>query len=409
MIKFQDFDSFINTIDFFNCANATQIDNWFQQISIQTIEKEYRAFMTQIQSEDHTDEETLNLIDQYNGRINGSLIDSTWTFGKNYSTYTEFRNLDGVYLIGERIEAEFENTRISIFDGDFSKLDAMRNDPNFIQNISNYESDPEIVILRHPDYGDPICCDRRNEDRDYYDNDDKRITSSYSWTDVSMFENVTGGFICFPIIRLSIKHESERRGAFWFWDCHNRNWDHSVEMPSHIFPPINDTQTLQRSWITVWANNPQERYWGCEVDYDLDIRGSSYGPFESTWFPVLCPFEIEYTTDLLGNPSNPPEYSHTLSCEEHPPLGICTECPNGYTYSNATGNCVFLCVPGAFIYQNVRYYPSINGACPFGGTLNNSGACDLGWHTDPNYTYFVEVNPFDPTEKCFAAIPKCPD
>lgn len=401
-IKFTDFESFMQTINFLSCTDENGVSQWNNQVTITTVSKEFSEFMRQLCDENLTDLELENIYNNYSNIAQEQDGDYTH-YRHTISTFSNFRNTEGIFLIGDRIESEWKNTRISIFDGDWSKLETIKADPNYPQNFEVYMEDPEILILRMPEY-QIICCDNNNRGTHYYESNNKRISSSYDWVDASMWDIDGNDYYVTPMIEFKLQTHSEKK-TFWGWRCHRRHWDYQLDMDIHVFHLPNIVEVSQGYIVN-------DNAWTCKVgsQNNDNARGNMIqvaarsGPYPKPWFPVLCPYDIVFEINIYPTfddmENNNPEQTQTLECHEHAPLAICQECPPGYTFDN--WSCYSgICAPGVYIYQNEFFYPDDNGACNYGGFYNNVN-CYLGWFPDPGFSYFVY-------EDCIYAVPQCPD
>ena len=120
-IKFNSFDDFIQTVEFLGCANSDEYENWKNQISFETVSDRFKDFLDEINCDNSLSESDIDdILSSYNGFIQKVVNDSGEAeYSPIYNSYKSFRNIQGIFLIGDRIEAEFEGARISILNGDW--------------------------------------------------------------------------------------------------------------------------------------------------------------------------------------------------------------------------------------------------------------------------------------------------
>lgn len=132
-----------------NCASQADYDSWRSQIQIMTVAKQKEQFVSQLVN-GMTDDEIDDALLDYVGQIERNTSDDGFTsFETNFFSHTQFRNLEGVFLIGDRILAEYKDARISIMNGDWSVLDEIKNDAEFPENYQSYTDLENVLIERH--------------------------------------------------------------------------------------------------------------------------------------------------------------------------------------------------------------------------------------------------------------------
>lgn len=177
---------------FLNHANTSEVESWYNSLSILTSEKAYLDFMDQYNCNDSI------TIYEINGLLSafGNTIRYNWinqeeiSISPKFITYSAFRNMDGNFMIGDQIEAESDGVRITIFDGNWSKIGTNKKYPGFPSD-TGYEGDTAFII-------DPIltsrisceyeCCPNNISSTDYYGpSNRRRLKVELVWTNVTSY------------------------------------------------------------------------------------------------------------------------------------------------------------------------------------------------------------------------------
>ncbi len=402
MIKFQNIDEYLKTIEFMNCASATDLENFKSSIPIPTVESEFSEFLGRI-TEGDTEANIEGYIAEYNGLVKDELNEEGLvSYTTKYETNLSFRNTEGVFMIGNRIMAEYKGTRISILDGDWNKLSVIQNDPEYPDSYGQYIDNPEIIIQRHILITPESCCDQSNNGTHVYDSGDKRIVASYRFTNESIWrENPinSGNWFYIPMVNWKIDVMSQKKGfAGIGWERHRRHWRFRNNSHYLILPNAGGQGLYQSLSVNLgvvgnaWTSHVRSTD---GVTYTL---GGPRGPVLNPSGGVICAQDIEYTYELYEDLSGPIDEDYTLVCHQN--REECDICPDGWIF-NSLACYSGICEVGAFVYNGNMWYPAKNGICHQGGTYNAAtDHCFLG--TVPGFGGLFEW------DNCFYAEANCP-
>jgi len=407
-IRFTNHEEFNKTENFLNHATASEIESWYNSLPIQTSEMAYQDFMDQYNCNDSI------TISEINGLLStsGNAIRYSWinqdelSISPKFMTYAGYRNMDGNFMIGDQIEAESEGVRITIFDGDWSRLTQIKNTPGFPSDTVSYEGDTTFII-------DPIltsriscdinCCSKNLSSTNYYGpSNRRRLKVELEWFDRTSHRRLPGTFITFSTPKIEFrlnKLELDKKDDLGIWSC----------IKKHL------TFNLQCDWIINYVSKIEHDQAGfgvrggvkaCKVNGPLTtFISEEVGPFDYTPKDMVCPYRIRFTTTIFEEFNQEPEASFVLECLKDNNPCFCNICPSGYSWDKA--NCFStLCSKSPFIWNNGFYYkPYPNGPnggiCPLGGSFDGAN-CYLG-PVPPGYEgkAFVYNN-------CYYVVPKCP-
>ncbi|MBK8243426.1 MAG: hypothetical protein IPK88_08370 [Saprospiraceae bacterium] len=409
-IRFTNQDEFNKTELFLNHATASEVESWYNSLSILTSEKAYLDFMDQYNCNDSI------TIYEINGLLSafGNTIRYNWinqeeiSISPKFITYSAFRNMDGNFMIGDQIEAESDGVRITIFDGNWSKLAQIRNTPGFPSDTVSYEGDTAFII-------DPIltsrisceyeCCPNNISSTDYYGpSNRRRLKVELVWTNVTSYRllNNPRRYYATPKINLRLnKLELDKKDDFGFWSCFKQHFKFNLRCDWYI--GATNTSKLEHSNENLIV---KDNAWTCKVNGDLKTFASSeIGPFEVNPEVFICPYRINFTTSIFDIIDQPPVASFSTGCLKDNNPCICYICPSGYNFDSR--NCFStVCAKSPFIWNNGFYYKSYpngpnGGVCPYGGTFDGLN-CYIGpvpsGYEGKSFVY----------NNCYYVVPKCP-
>ncbi len=338
------------------------------------------------------DEDLNQLLLQYDGKINYEWIsDEKIKIEPLFFTHERFRNMDGYFMIGDKIEAEIENYRIEIYNGNWQKLNTLTSNPNFPQDSTLYDADSTIFVTdRAIGFGNP-CCDNSNEDEQFYNagDEERRLQIGYVWADMSDWNPATG--MAIPIVATRRTGDLRKKNWLGRWtSCHRRHWEEDFRVDWWVVP----TTTIENERIRgklVNRNNSAITWWGCEYGLSRNFNSSQIGPYGERPDRIACVFDISYEVEIWTGDCASQETTFAVECSNWPPP-VCQECPDGWIYNKSYRRCEkndpiepYDCIV-QFIWNGGLYYHSHNGQCLFGGTPSGThcyiGHLPAGWYND---------------------------
>ena len=407
VLKFLNREEFLQTLDFLECADGATVKNWRYNIPIITALEVYENFMGNFCSSDSLSNETLDsLILEYDGEVNIEWSsENEIEVTPKYYSYSIFRNMDGYFMIGDQIEAEVGNTRISVFNGDWQNLNQLTSNSGFSQDTTLYQGDSTLVVYpRWPDFGD-ICCDNFNEGQQIYNfnEDKKRHRIRYTWADISLHEKTNAGYFVTPILKFEIRAWLWRENRWGNWRNHDRHWKVDVTVKWSVVP-TSAIETDNLCCTIFRVDNPGVPLWWWQVlPIERRWRSPRIGPYEEMADRVVCPFEISYESEVWAGDFTEMENSQTIECSGNILPPSCKTCPDGWPYSEFHRACRGDCIPNSFVWNNIMYYHYVGGIpgnCPYGG-FDNGASCDLGF-----FPIGWKDNGYE-DDDCFFIKPRC--
>ncbi len=391
VLKFLTTEDFIETIDFLNCGDGASIYEWENNIPIETPGKIYAEFMSNFCSDNSLSDADLDqLLIEYDGQINYEWVsDEEINISPIFETHERFRNMNGYFMIGDKIEGEVGNYRIVVYDGNWQKLNVLISNPNFPQDSTLYDGDSTLVVTdRHIGFGDP-CCDNTNEDEQFYNagDDDRRLTIGYLWLDISNYDQNTK--MAVPMISTRRTGELRRKNIVGRWTrCVNRHWDEKLKVDWWVVPTTTIVNSQVGGGKLVNSNNSSITSWGCDYSLSKNFRSGQIGPFEERPNPIACVFDISYDVEIWTGECAAQETTFTVECSNYPPP-VCKECPAGWIYDSSYRRCktdIYEYCVIEYIWRGGLYYRDDNEQCNYGGVFNGVdcylGHLPAGWEDD---------------------------
>jgi hypothetical protein len=372
MVRFLSEEDYLQTVDYFNCASTDEVNAWLDNIPIVTSYEVYQEFLSQL-CDSISQSELDSLLLEYNGEIIVEEPEQDLLLVYPlHRTLPFFRNMDGKFYIKDKLEAEIDKVRITVFEGGESKLNQIISTPGYPMDTVSYDGDSLFVINREIYYGPIKCCPNVQTDLFYWDNGNKRLEFQWRWADVS---NPIENKIFDPIIQIGMSAEVKKRNNFWgTWNCHKRHLNFTYDVDWWVVPTREDYHNS-----TFYEVNG--KVYTCRVSGDIKMfRGNSIGPYSSIPKKIVCVNNIEHTANIFESLDFPPEETFTQSCTQKDPR-ICNICPPGFTFDNANCKWNTACAPNGFVYQNGYYYslpPGETDCSEWGGTWDSAN-CVLGW------------------------------
>lgn len=217
VLVFHTITDFFQTIDFLNCATEQEKAVWRNSFPLMTAQKYFLAFKNAFECCDSLSNQELdNLVEQFEGKIKvHSSPEGYNIYEPLYMLDPEFRNIDGAFMVGDQIEVETEEYKISILDGDWTKVPIA---------INTGQTNIDAKIIVDWNNGGGQCCPVTAAESIV--TGDKKLFSQYRWRNNSQYRFVSGeGYYYIPRIAVSITQNSEKRGLFRPWDCYKRSFD----------------------------------------------------------------------------------------------------------------------------------------------------------------------------------------
>ena len=408
-IRFDNHDEFNKTENFLNNATSSEIQNWYNSIPIITSEKAFQNFMNLYSCiGDDENSQVNSLLNEYGSQIRYSTgADNRLTVSPKFLTYARYRNMAGNFMIGNQIEAESDEVRITIFDGDWNKLTQIRSTPGFPSDTVSYLGDTAFVISKVREMKMPCdvnCCPNNLSETFYFGPDNRRrLQVEISWVEATRNrqDQTTKKWYATPGIDFRLnKLDLDRKNDIGFWTCHNKHFTFTLEC-NWFIKVVNKVRFNSRDLIV--QNNSRT----CRVSGDLGLFSSNEeGPFDIPQKNMVCPFKIKFTTRIFDRLDQLPEEIFSVSCLKENNPCFCTICPLGYIFDGF--NCFStICTKNPFIWNNGFYYkPYPNGPnggiCPLGGTFDGFN-CYIG-----RVPLYYEGKAFV-WNNCYYVTPKCPE
>ena len=334
LIKFQDANAFVNTLNFFTCASSEEIDAWRATLSTYTSKKAYEGFKEASSSEDlNSFEELLSLENQYQDKIRIRIDEVKYerSYDVEFKHHNEIVNTEGLFMIGDKYARVIGNRLLVVTNGTRNFILSLNQNTPSTDGPSS-DGGVEISNTELEPRGDCDCPIEKKEERVYYDNGTKKLSIEY-WFETEYYNGDSPVYGEFSEARLyskgRVKHERKKSYILW-----------SV-------------------WVKEEASLKYDAYFA--GDYTLgDINDpdaiTAEGSFTSTLPGILLWTDENVYSDFIAfistdDTDNPVEDVFTVCLDEAEMTGVNTD--NGVSRSYVCGaEDEFLSTPKIIFYED---------------------------------------------------------
>ena len=226
LIQFENTTEFINTLNFFSCASAEEINVWRSTLSTYTSKKAYLDFKEEAALDKVNSFEQLQAIEnQYQDKI--KLIIDEEAFIRSHEIefkyYNEIVNTEGLFMISTKYARVIGNRLLVVTNGSRNYILSLNQD-----TPSGSDGDIEISNTEIEPRHEHCCPTNKKVEKVYYDDGTKKLTAEYWFQSFYVSKNYlsgggTGGGY-YSIAQLEakgrIKHEKIKKFLFWsYWGC----------------------------------------------------------------------------------------------------------------------------------------------------------------------------------------------
>lgn len=232
-IVFDDSTEFQQTLEFLSCASVNDIEEWADEIEIETAGKAYREIVDLLYDDELSDLEFSGYLEEYEDKVSVTQVYEDGTTSYNiqplFPYLSEIFNLDGEFQIDTSVYKLAGNNFVSIVSPTLVPPSSV-DDETETDTINKVFAHPFVVTVAQGG-----CCPVNDVETHHYgSNPRKRLRVDYYVVDLNIVQpvSINGLYIIRAGIGIDVKAKSQKRRGFiiTWWRCHNANLSFEFDM-----------------------------------------------------------------------------------------------------------------------------------------------------------------------------------